>query len=313
MNTLFEGSIATPPTPFHADESVAPEFIDGHISWLAERGVRGVFVLGTWGAFPLLSFQERRQIAEAFARASRDHGIGCIINVGSPCIHEAEELARQAKDTGATAMAAVIPYYHSSAGYYGLDHYRAYFERIRQAADLPLFVYNNARTTGVLLKPEELVTLVEDGLWGVKDGSKDVGWIMGAQARLADRGLTAEIIPGNTTAMLYAHACGLKAVTSGASVSFPQLSADVFAALKLGDWANAEQRHAVLMRTRRAILRYGNPAMVTYGLLQGMGVPDLGVPRMPWKGLEAEQAKALLSELVAIGGLDAWVPVAAGA
>ena len=136
---------------------------------------------------------------------------------------------------------------------------------------------------------------------------------MGAQARLADRGLTAEIIPGNTTAMLYAHAYGLKAVTSGASVSFPQLSADVFAALEQGDWAKAERRHAVLMRTRRAILRYGNPAMVTYGLLQAMGAPDLGVPRMPWKGLEAAQAKALLSELAAIEGLDAWMPVAAGA
>lgn len=310
MSTLFEGSIATPPTPFHPDESVAPELIDGHIRWLAEHGVRGVFVLGTWGAFPLLSFQERKEVAEAFALASRDYGIGCIVNVGSTCMHEAEELARQAKDTGATAMAAVIPYYHSSAGYYGLDHCRGYFERIRQAADLPLFLYNNPRTTGVLLNPEEFVTLVEDGLWGVKDGSKDVGWIMSAQARLADLGLTAEIIPGNTTAMLYAHGYGLKAVTSGASVTFPRLSADVFNALERGDWAYAERQHAVLMRTRRAILRYGNPAMATYGLLQAMGVPDLGVPRIPWKGLEAEQAKALLSELAAIEGLDAWAPVA---
>lgn len=310
MNPLFKGSIATPPTPFHLDESLAPEVVDAHIRWLGENGVQGVFVLGTWGAFPLLSFQERRLMTEAFARASQHHGIGCIVNVGSPCIHEAEELARQAKDTGATAMAAVIPYYHSSAGYYELDHYRAYFERIREAADLPLFLYNNPRTTGVLLNPEEFVTLVEDGLWGVKDGSKDVGWIMSAQARLADLGLTAEIIPGNTTAMLYAKAYGLKAVTSGASVSFPRLSADVFTALEQEDWVNAGRQHAVLMRTRRAILRYGNPAMVTYGLLQAMGAPDLGVPRMPWKGLEAAQARALLSELAAIEDLDAWAPVA---
>lgn len=304
MTILFQGSIATPLTPFNTDETIAPDLIKNHIAWLAQNGTRGIFVLGTWGAFPLLSFNERKVIAENYVCAAREYNIGCILNVGSPCIHEAEELARQAKDLGATAMASLLPYYHSSAGYYNFEHYRAYFDRVMQAADLPLFVYNNARTTGVLLSPDEFVTLVADGLWGVKDGSKDVGWIMSTQAKLAERGLKAEIIPGNTTAMLYAHTYGLKAVTSGASVTFPKLSADVFSALDNGDQQRAADLHAQLLHTRRAILRYGNPAMVTYGLLAAMEAPDIGIPRTPWRTISRDDAKHLLDELRGIEKLE---------
>lgn len=309
---LFKGPLSTPMTPFDARERVAPELVEEHIRWGAENGITGIFVLGTWGGFPLLSFDERKTVAEAYATAARTCGIGCILQVGTPCIRQAEELARQARDVGATAMAAVIPYYHSSGGYYGLDHYRAYFDRIRRAADLPLFVYNNARTTGVLLTPKDFVILVEDGMAGVKDGSKDVGWIMSTQALLKDKGLDAEIIPGNTTAMLYAHAYGLGAVTSGAAVSFPRLSADVFAALDRGDQPRAAELHALLMNTRRVIVRYGNPAMVTHALLEAMGVPGLGRPRLPWATLPTDEAKRLVHELSSIEGIRPYFPVASG-
>ena len=308
MNTLFDGPLATPPTPFTPSEDVAPEFIPDYVRWAVSQGVKGFFVLGTWGGASLLTFPERKETATAFIEASQAHGVPCIVNVGCPCIHEAELLAKHASQVGATAVAATVPYYHSGAGYYSIDHYREYFSRICQASQVPVFVYNNPQTTGVLLKPADLVLLVKDGVQGIKDGSKDVGWLMACQALLTDEGLEAEIIPGNSTAMLYAHIYELKAVTSGASVTFPKLSADIFNALNDGQLAHAAQLHALLLRTRRTILNYGNAAMATYALLHIMDIPPLGVPRPPWKTLKRGHARELLADLRSIKGLEHYAP-----
>jgi 4-hydroxy-tetrahydrodipicolinate synthase len=304
---IFSGAISTPLTPFDSNEKISPGLIDEHINWEAEHGVHGLFVLGTWGAFPLLSFEERKSIAKEYITAANRYGIGSIIQIGSPCLHESIELIHQAHDHGATAIAAVIPYYHSSAGYYSFDHYRKYFERILKESELPLFVYNNRRTTGVLLSPREFVTLVEDGFHGVKDGSKDVGWIMSAQQLLGEKKLDAEIIPGNTTAILYSHVYGLKSVTSGAAVTFPRLIADIYKKLEENDIPGAASLHALLMNSRRAISRYGNPAMISYALLEVMKAPGLGLPRLPWNTIEQNEALRLLSDLRSIPGLNEYL------
>lgn len=294
---LFDGPISTPLSPFHSDGRIAPELLNEHLSWEAEHGITGVFVLGTWGGFPLLNLDERIALSQQFVEAATAAGLKSVVHIGSPCLSDADRLIKTAESAGATAIAATVPFYHSAAGYYDLNHYRAHFASLLESSSLPLFLYNNPRTTGVLLKPQDFVTLVADGLHGVKDGSKDAGWIISTQNQLASANLSAEIIPGNTSALGYAHLYDLHAVTSGAAVSFPKLISDVFGQLRGGNLQQAAQLHRALTQTRSIIASYGNPAMATYSLLTEMGVPALGAPRSPWRGLKRSAARELLAEL----------------
>lgn len=303
----LKGVISTPMTPFDGNENIDPSRIPDHMAWAAQQGLDGVFVLGTWGGFPLLSFDERKAVGEAYIDSCRRENLSCTVNIGTPCVKEAEYLARHAEDKGATAVASLIPYYHASGGYYTLDHYRRYFDRLLKATDLPLFLYNNPRTTGILLSPAEFTVLAADGLAGVKDGSKDVGWIMSTQAMLKEKGLKVDIVPGNTTAMLYSHLYGLPAITSGAAVTFPKLATDIFDSLKREAFGDARRLHALLMEARRVISRYGNPAQATYSALTAMKKPDLGLPRIPWLPLDSAKATDLVKELEAIDGIDEYL------
>jgi len=306
--TPINGVIVTPMTPFDRSGALDLSVLPKTAIWLKQQGVGGMFCLGTWGGFPLLTFEERQAATDAVIRAANDAGLTIIVNIGTPCLQEAVSLVERAKSEGADAIASTVPIYHSGAGYYSIDDYRRYFGALLQAADeMPLYLYNNPRTTGVLLSPSEFVVLVKDGLAGVKDGSKSEDWIIEAQELLAENDLAADIVPGNTTAMAYLARRGLSAVTSGAALTFPKLAVDVISLYGGGDSEAARQRHDMLTHTRKLIAAVGNPAMTSYGLMRAFGA-SLGYARLPWSEAPTDLITKLVDDLRAIPGIEAYWP-----
>ena len=54
-NTHFRGVLSTPMTPFDENGRLALQHIDPYLEWQAANGIAGIYVLGTWGGFGLLS------------------------------------------------------------------------------------------------------------------------------------------------------------------------------------------------------------------------------------------------------------------
>lgn len=285
--TQFKGVFATPMTPFDDDGKPALDLIDPYIAWLSESGVRGVYVLGTWGGFALLDLDERRKVAEAYCAATKTHGMQLLVHIGSYAIKDAIELGHHAIDHGADAISSVVPQYYSTAEYLGLDDYRRYFTTLVDSLKAPLYLYNNPRTTGVLLSPSDFVTLCGVGLAGVKDGAKNVAWITQTQDQLAEAGLSAQIIPGNSIALVYGRLYGCDAVTSGAAVAFPAETAAIHAFLDGGDVGAAVAQHRYTLNLRKAMGLCPAPAAAAHWLLKSLG-QDLGMPRAPWPTFHRE-------------------------
>lgn len=302
--TRFTGMMSTPMAPFNPEGGLALDQMDGFVAWQKESGVTGLFCLGTWGGFALLDGDERRQLTAAWCKTARRHGVKVLIQVAAFSPREAAEYARLAEDSGADAVASVIPLYYSGAKYFSFDDYRRYFATLAQATTLPLYVYNNPRTTGVLLSPKEFVTLVEGGMAGVKDGSKDPGWVLDAQDALAAKGLDAEIIPGNTSAMIFAPAYGLKACMAGAAVCFPKLAAQAWDAIAAGRMVEGGQLQRRLMAARRLLGAYGPQAPASHALLRHLG-HGLGHSRAPWPNVDGTGMDKLVADLRALGVPDA--------
>lgn len=284
--THFRGVFSTPMTPFDADGALALDLIEPYFAWQAEHGVAGVFVLGTWGGFAVLDIEERRRAAAAYCAAAKQHGLQVIVHVGCHAMRDSLTLAAHAADCGADAVSSVVPQYYSTAGYLGLDDYKRHFGTLAAGAELPLYLYNNPRTTAVLLSPAEAVALCEVGVAGVKDGSKSVAWIMQMQEQLAGRGLEAQILPGNSVGLVYGRLYGCDAVTSGAAVVFPDETAEIHRLLDAGDVAGAVRQHRFVLQLRQAIGLCSAPPAAAHHLLRNRG-HDYGLPRPTWPAIDA--------------------------
>lgn len=277
----FNGVFSTPMTPFDSNGNLATELVDPYLEWQAASGVKGIYVLGTWGGFALLDVTQRKEVTEAYCKAARRHGLQIVVHIGSYADADTLTLARHAIDNGADAISSVVPQYYSTGGYLGQDDYLRYFEKLVRETSAPIYLYNNPRTTNVLLTPAQFVELARVGVAGVKDGSKNVAWIVQAQEQLAEAGLSAQIIPGNTVALVYGRLYGCKAVTSGAAVVFPKETAEIYRLIDSGDISGAVRQHRKVLALRSAMGLCSAPPSAAHQLLRKRG-QDLGMCRDLW-------------------------------
>src|SRR5574341_391325 len=116
---------------------IDPEAASRLASWLVERGVHGLYVAGTTGEGLYLTPEEHRELTQAVVKAAR--GIPVAVHVGARTTTLAVQLARQAVQAEATAVAAIPPPYYSLRQ----EELLAYFTAIGKAAEpLPLYLYN---------------------------------------------------------------------------------------------------------------------------------------------------------------------------
>ena len=157
-------------TPFDA----RGRFNAGALHAIMERtiaqGASGFLIGGSSAECPLLSREEREQglsAAAAFAGRGRTK---LIASVSAVSTQEAIAYARLAKELGYDAMISTAPYYYK----FGMKAVAGYFSALRDAVNLPLFLYNFPGNTGVELdlSDDAIRGILTDGtIAGVKQTS----------------------------------------------------------------------------------------------------------------------------------------------
>ncbi|KNC91698.1 dihydrodipicolinate synthase family protein [Trabulsiella odontotermitis] len=140
--------------------------------FLINKGVDGLFYLGTGGEFSQMNASQRMAFTEA-AVSVVDGRVPVLIGVGSPSTEEAVKLARHAEACGADGIVAINPYYWKVASR-NLDDY---YHQIAHSVELPVIIYNFPDLTGQDLTPEIVKRLVlqNDNIVGIKDTIDSVG------------------------------------------------------------------------------------------------------------------------------------------
>jgi len=92
----IHGAFAPVPTPLTRDDRLDPETLGRHLRWLAAEGLDGALILGSNGEFPSLSLAERTTVARTAAASGAD--LRLILNVGSCCLAEVEQMLRTAAE-----------------------------------------------------------------------------------------------------------------------------------------------------------------------------------------------------------------------
>ncbi len=124
-------------TPFDNEEKLDVEALKNHVDFLVEKGVHGIFPLGTAGEFALLSADERVKVIEAVIDAVNGR-VPVYAGVSDPGTMNAVNYARAARDLGADAVVATPPFYYKTDEEGILNHFTSIVER----SEIPLIIYN---------------------------------------------------------------------------------------------------------------------------------------------------------------------------
>lgn len=221
-------AMATPliPGTHTVNLDVVPQLVD----FLADKGVKGLFIGGTTGEGTQLDLDQREALHAAAAAAAAGR-VAVLLHVGAQRADDAVRLARHAAALRPDAIVAMTPIF------YGMSDaaLARYFQAIAAAApDIPLFLYDIPQFAVNGIGPSLLETLARDMplLAGLKSSRVDlqvVRQLIDALPR--DRILLA----GNESTALGSLALGADGLISGLSTAIPEPFVALTRAFAAGD------------------------------------------------------------------------------
>jgi len=287
------GVIAAMLTPMRDDGARLDLEAAGRLAgWLADRGIHGLYVAGTTGEGLYLAPEEHRDLTRAVVKAAP--GVPVVTHVGALTTAQAAQLARQAAQAGATAVAAIPPPYYSLTW----EELLGYFTAIAAAAaPLPLYLYNIPSHARNELSPALVADLGRaiPTVQGVKDSSGFPGRIPDLVEML---GPDYDVVCGNDDKALSAFQAGAAGIVASGAGLFPELYLGLHGAWKAGRIAEAEAAQTRIVAMQRALGNGARLGWYKYVLAQrGIPVGGARAPLLDPSAAEQEMIQKSLKEL----------------
>jgi 4-hydroxy-tetrahydrodipicolinate synthase len=168
----LEGIVPPLVTPLLGRDKLDPEGLEKLIERTIKGGVHGLFILGTTGEAPSLSYRLRRDV---IARAGKIIAgrLPLLVGITDTSLEEALGVACAAADAGAQAVVTSTPYYFPS----GQPELIDFMSQLATQSPLPLYIYNMPMMTKTYFEPDTVRKLSElDKIIGVKDSSGDLSY-----------------------------------------------------------------------------------------------------------------------------------------
>jgi dihydrodipicolinate synthase/N-acetylneuraminate lyase len=288
----FKGVIAAIITP----NGVEDADIEAYLRFLHERGVGGIFVLGTMGEGAKLSVQARENAAKKIVSLAGDRFLK-IVHVGSSDLESSLRLAKHAQEIGADAVSAVAPYYYR----YDAESLANFYTALGSSTNLPVLFYNNPGRQAYPISLQEIARLFElaPAVRGVKDSSGDPDLILELQSSF---GSSHFIACGGDNLLYYAFSIGIRAHVSALASIYPELAVGVFRAVARGDREEALRLQLAVNRARR-LLRSVGPDTASYRYALTLRGLNMGPPIPPTRHLRQEEMEQLSRGLAPINKL----------
>lgn len=238
MTTTFSISGIVPPlvTPLAARDQLDLPGLERLLNHVIDGGVSGVFILGTTGEAPSLSYRLRRQMISETTKIVKGR-VPVLVGVTDTAFVETVELAKHATDAGADAAVLTTPYYFPA----GQTELTAYVRNIAPQIPLPLMLYNMPGLTKVWFDIETVKLLSDiESIVGVKDSSGDLDYFK-RLCQLKSTRPDWSILIGPESKLAEAMAAGGDGGVNGAANFFPTLFVKWHEALSSGDQTAATQ------------------------------------------------------------------------
>lgn len=223
-------------TPLRGRDELDFAGLERLLEHVLEGGVHGLFILGTSGEAPSLSYRLRRELIERTARQVKGR-VPLLVGVTDTSLVELLGMARCAAEAGAAAVVLSAPYYFPA----GQPELLEYTEHLLPELPLPLFLYNMPQMTKVNFEPEILRCLLHrEKILGIKDSSGNLDYFEKLLALKRERPDWTVLVGPEHLLVETLRRGGDGGVNGGANIH-PRLLVELFDAVKRGDEAQTAE------------------------------------------------------------------------
>ena len=287
-------------TPLDAKRRLDKKGTRNMVRHLLKGGVDGIFLLGTTGEGPHLSYAVREELVKTVCGLVKGR-VPVLVGITETDLDDAVAFAAKCKAYGAAAVVAAPPYYFKLTQ----AECVAWFAEMADRLPLPLVVYDMPAHTDTIIEPATIAKLAaHPNIVAMKDSSSIIALFNKFRIALEPYAEKFSLFMGPDEAMGEAVLLGADGgVCTGANLWPAQFKA-MYLAAKAGDVEKV--RRLQRFTTMSSYLLYGlgqgqigflkgvKCALAEMGLIQNV----LAAPFAPFAGRERAQVKAALKKLV---------------
>lgn len=275
-------------TPFRKDGTVDEPSLRAFIDWQIAEGIDFLVPCGSTGEAVTMTPAEHRRVVEITVEQVKGR-VPVVAGAGSNDTAKAVALSKEMKGAGATHLLHVSPMYNKPPQRGIIAH----FERIADATDLPIVVYNVPGRTGSNIEAKTTLALAEvKNVVAVKEASGNLGQITDV---LRDRPAGFTVLSGDDEMTLAVMAAGGEGVISVVSNATPKKMAELCRVAAKGDVAAARKLHFQLLPWMRAAFIESNPIPVKAAMaMLGKMENRLRLPLVPLDEKHADTVRSAL-------------------
>ncbi|MBW2057609.1 MAG: dihydrodipicolinate synthase family protein [Deltaproteobacteria bacterium] len=279
-------------TPFdESGEKLDETALRNHMDSMLEAGVHIILVCGGTGEFAYLRPEERKRIAE-IASKHIDGRAGFMVQTSAINTADAIEFAKHAEGVGADALLILPPYFEGPND----DGVYYHFEKISEAINTPIMVYNIPECSGFDVTPALFKRLLEiDNVRYIKDSMNDLVRI---QELLAVAGDRAGVFNGGDGITYFSLVAGCPGCVWGATNAMPKESVELYDLVVSGKLVEATALWKRMFPANLFFLTHVyNAAVKAATNLSGRKVGPCRKPVLPLTDSEMAELKEALKPL----------------
>lgn len=248
----YRGIFTATCTPLDAEGKVMADVARSHVQSQLSAGIAGLLPIGGTGEFTALTDAQRREMLEATVAAAAGR-VPVVASVLHPGLQDTIRAAREYVRCGADSVMVVTPFYSRPTQQGIVD----YFERVSDAVDGDLVLYEIPYRTGVSLLPETVQKIVENTRTvAMKACNPDLNQQMRVVQAVGEK---IAILTGEESVFPLHITMGAVGGMLAGSNLFPRAWTRIFELAACGQLAAATELHSRLQPTTDALYSEPNP------------------------------------------------------
>ena len=297
----LRGIIPPMVTPLASLNDLDRRGMEALIEHILSGGVHALFLLGTTGEGPALSYAIRRELIERACQQVGDR-VPVLVGITDTSYIETLRLAEHAARSGASALVAAPPYYFPLSQ---SDLLRL-VEGWALECPLPIYLYNQPALTKIDFEPQTVkVASNIPNIYGIKDSSGDISYIKEVLALLGDKP-DFSVFVGSEHLLAEALMCGAHGGVPGGANIFPKLPVLLYQAFLDHAYEEMERLQLELIDLGAPIFQPGEAASGHLRRLKyGLSLMNICGDALagPYQKVSTQEARAIEHHLQANGFL----------
>lgn len=273
---MFQGIITPIVTPFNRDEeqSINYEATEQLINHLINKGVSGIFILGSNGEFHVIDEEEKVAFAKKVIELV-NHRVPVFVGTGACSTKETVRLSQKMEAIGADSLSVITPYFIKPTDEELYEH----FKEVADSVKIPIVLYNIPKSTGCNIPKQVVARLAMlDNIQAIKDSSGDMENLKGYIE--ASSGKNMSVLVGSDSKILASYGLGATGAIAGTSNLITDVLVKLDKAIRSNDMESARGLQEDIDVLRNA-LKLGTVPSILKRSVELANIAAVGPARKP--------------------------------